>query len=150
MAFGNHQRPPAQLQDRIPLKLRGRLFLPQCIPYSRMQEWCIYGIIYHYAPFFSQKSNGDTSRTKLHDSKSSTHLITNFRRRTFQLFSMAISWWLPEDHSRTPSTWPCRSLVVNSHKDYSKGNSQRLSFISIIFKASSTHHSLDNSIGPYR
>ncbi|MBW0583551.1 hypothetical protein O181_123266 [Austropuccinia psidii MF-1] len=42
----------AQLQSRIPLKFRGRLFLPQCTPYSRIQEWCIYGIIYHYAPFF--------------------------------------------------------------------------------------------------
>ncbi|MBW0560879.1 hypothetical protein O181_100594 [Austropuccinia psidii MF-1] len=42
----------AQLQSRIPLKLRGRLFLPQCTPYSRIQEWCINGIIYHYAPFF--------------------------------------------------------------------------------------------------
>ncbi|MBW0525927.1 hypothetical protein O181_065642 [Austropuccinia psidii MF-1] len=31
---------------------RGRPFLPQCTPYSRIQEWCIYGIIYHYAPFF--------------------------------------------------------------------------------------------------
>ncbi|MBW0499240.1 hypothetical protein O181_038955 [Austropuccinia psidii MF-1] len=45
-------KPPDQLQSRIPLKLRGRLFLPQCTPYSRIQEWCIYGIIYHYAPFF--------------------------------------------------------------------------------------------------
>ncbi|MBW0514547.1 hypothetical protein O181_054262 [Austropuccinia psidii MF-1] len=51
MASGNHQRPPAQLQARIPLSFRGRIFLPQCTPYSRIQEWCIYGIIYHYAPF---------------------------------------------------------------------------------------------------
>ncbi|MBW0593286.1 hypothetical protein O181_133001 [Austropuccinia psidii MF-1] len=51
MASGNHHRPPAQLQERIPLKFRGRCFLPQCTPHSRIQEWCIYGIIYHYAPF---------------------------------------------------------------------------------------------------
>ncbi|MBW0529817.1 hypothetical protein O181_069532 [Austropuccinia psidii MF-1] len=68
----------------------------------------------------------------------------------FQLSSLAIPWWLPEDHLRTLTTWPCRSWVVNSHQDYSKGNSQRLSIISIIFKASSTQNSLDNSIGPYR
>ncbi|MBW0570984.1 hypothetical protein O181_110699 [Austropuccinia psidii MF-1] len=51
MASGSHQRPPAQLQARIPLSFRGRLFLPQCTLHSRMQEWCIYGIRYHYAPF---------------------------------------------------------------------------------------------------
>ncbi|MBW0564985.1 hypothetical protein O181_104700 [Austropuccinia psidii MF-1] len=51
MASGNHQRPPAQLQAKIPLSFRGRLFLSQFTPYSRIQEWCIYGIIYHDAPF---------------------------------------------------------------------------------------------------
>ncbi|MBW0580908.1 hypothetical protein O181_120623 [Austropuccinia psidii MF-1] len=51
MASGNYQRPPAQLRARIPLRFRGRLFLPQCTPHSRIQEWCIYGIIYHYALF---------------------------------------------------------------------------------------------------
>ncbi|MBW0557091.1 hypothetical protein O181_096806 [Austropuccinia psidii MF-1] len=50
MASGNHQRPPAQLQEMIPLSFRGRIFLSQCTPYSRMQEWCIYDIIYHSAP----------------------------------------------------------------------------------------------------
>ncbi|MBW0462526.1 hypothetical protein O181_002241 [Austropuccinia psidii MF-1] len=43
MASENHQRLPAQLPERF--------LLPQCTPYSRHQEWCIYGIIYHYAPF---------------------------------------------------------------------------------------------------
>ncbi|MBW0479085.1 hypothetical protein O181_018800 [Austropuccinia psidii MF-1] len=52
MAFGNHQTPPAQLPARFPLIFRGRLLFPQCTPYSRIQEWCIYDIIYHYAPFF--------------------------------------------------------------------------------------------------
>ncbi|MBW0583165.1 hypothetical protein O181_122880 [Austropuccinia psidii MF-1] len=50
MAPGNHQRPPDQLQARIPLKFRQSLFT-QCTPHSRIQEWCIYGIIYHYSPF---------------------------------------------------------------------------------------------------
>ncbi|MBW0481193.1 hypothetical protein O181_020908 [Austropuccinia psidii MF-1] len=52
MASGNHQRPPAQLPESFPLIIRGRLLLPQCALYSRIQEWCIYGIIYHYEPFF--------------------------------------------------------------------------------------------------
>ncbi|MBW0542110.1 hypothetical protein O181_081825 [Austropuccinia psidii MF-1] len=56
MASVSHQRPPAQLQEWIPLKFRGRLSLPQCTPHSRIQEWCIYGIIYHYAPFLLRNS----------------------------------------------------------------------------------------------
>ncbi|MBW0524176.1 hypothetical protein O181_063891 [Austropuccinia psidii MF-1] len=99
---------------------------------------------------FAQQSNGDHFRTKLGDSKSSPKSITNSKRRIFQLFSLATPWWLPEDHLRIPTTWSCRSWVVNSHQDYSKGNSQSLSIISIIVQASRAHHSLDSSIGPYR
>ncbi|MBW0552253.1 hypothetical protein O181_091968 [Austropuccinia psidii MF-1] len=51
MASSNHQRPPTQLPESFPLTLRGRFLLPQCNPYSRFHEWCIYGIISHYAPF---------------------------------------------------------------------------------------------------
>ncbi|MBW0513646.1 hypothetical protein O181_053361 [Austropuccinia psidii MF-1] len=32
-------------------QFRGRPLLHQCILYQRIQAWCIYGIIYHYAPF---------------------------------------------------------------------------------------------------
>ncbi|MBW0494934.1 hypothetical protein O181_034649 [Austropuccinia psidii MF-1] len=109
--------------------------------------------IWHNIPLctiFSQQSNGDIFRTKLGDSKSSTPSITNFKGGSFRYFSLAIPWWLPEDHLGTPMTWPCRGWVVISHQDYSKGNSQRLLIISIIFKATSTQNSLHNSIGPYR
>ncbi|MBW0552985.1 hypothetical protein O181_092700 [Austropuccinia psidii MF-1] len=99
---------------------------------------------------FAQQSNGDIFRTKLCDSKSSPQSIINFEGGSFSYFSLPIPLWLPEDHSRTPTTWPCRSRFVNSHQDYSKDNSQRLSITSIIVKKSSTQHSLDNSIGPYR
>ncbi|MBW0558105.1 hypothetical protein O181_097820 [Austropuccinia psidii MF-1] len=51
MASGNHKKTPAQLQARIPLSIRARIFLPQCTLYSRIKEWCIYCIIYHYAAF---------------------------------------------------------------------------------------------------
>ncbi|MBW0522607.1 hypothetical protein O181_062322 [Austropuccinia psidii MF-1] len=88
-------------------------------------------------------------KTKLRDSKSSPQSITNFRG-SFSYFSLAIPRQLPEDNSRTPTTWPYKSWVVNSHQDYSMGNSQMLSIISIIVKASITQRSLDNSIGPYR
>ncbi|MBW0575520.1 hypothetical protein O181_115235 [Austropuccinia psidii MF-1] len=34
----------------------GTLFIPPCTPYSRLQEWCMYGIKYHYAPFLLSNS----------------------------------------------------------------------------------------------
>ncbi|MBW0472388.1 hypothetical protein O181_012103 [Austropuccinia psidii MF-1] len=80
---------------------------------------------------FAQQSNGDIFRTKLSDPKIMPPIHHHLRRMTFQLFSLAIPWNLPEDHSRTPTTWPCRSWVFNSHQDYSKGSSQRLHNISI-------------------
>ncbi|MBW0558617.1 hypothetical protein O181_098332 [Austropuccinia psidii MF-1] len=50
MAAGNHQ-----LRKHSP-QLKGNSFIPPCTPYSRLQEWCIYGIIYHYAPFLLRNS----------------------------------------------------------------------------------------------
>ncbi|MBW0587873.1 hypothetical protein O181_127588 [Austropuccinia psidii MF-1] len=51
MASDNHQRAPTQLPERFLLTLKGRFLFPQCTPYSRFHKWCIYGIIYYYAPF---------------------------------------------------------------------------------------------------
>ncbi|MBW0573465.1 hypothetical protein O181_113180 [Austropuccinia psidii MF-1] len=67
----------------------------------------------------------------------------------------AISVWkLPGGYQRTiqgsQPPGPAGVGLSFSHQDYFKGNSQRLSIFSIIVKASSTQHSLDNSIGPYR
>ncbi|MBW0506924.1 hypothetical protein O181_046639 [Austropuccinia psidii MF-1] len=121
MTSGNHQRPPAQLQARTPLSFR------ETFPSSMHPVLKDSGVVHIWyniplCTIFSQKSNGDAFRTKLSDSKSSPQSITNFKGGSFSYLSLAIPWWLPEDHSRTPTTWPCRSWVVNSHQDYSKGN----------------------------
>ncbi|MBW0469280.1 hypothetical protein O181_008995 [Austropuccinia psidii MF-1] len=52
MAHGNLQRPPATFNQRFPLKIRDTSGPTQWAQVCRNQEWCIYGIIYHYAPFF--------------------------------------------------------------------------------------------------
>ncbi|MBW0503979.1 hypothetical protein O181_043694 [Austropuccinia psidii MF-1] len=108
MASGNHQRPPAQLQSRITLKFRGRLFLPQCTLYSRIQEWCIYGIIYHYAPFLL--------RNPMVTFPGPNYVIPNqvpnpspISEKDVLDIQSGNSLALPEDHLRTPTTWPCRS-----------------------------------------
>ncbi|MBW0503350.1 hypothetical protein O181_043065 [Austropuccinia psidii MF-1] len=55
LTSGNHQRPPNQLSKQSP-QLKGNSSIPPCTPYSRLQEWCKYGIIYHYAPFLLSNS----------------------------------------------------------------------------------------------
>ncbi|MBW0546848.1 hypothetical protein O181_086563 [Austropuccinia psidii MF-1] len=55
MACDNHQRPPDHSVS-LPLNVWGILSIPSCPSYSRLQAWCIYGIIYHYAPFLLSNS----------------------------------------------------------------------------------------------
>ncbi|MBW0467550.1 hypothetical protein O181_007265 [Austropuccinia psidii MF-1] len=61
------------------------------------REWCIYGIIYHYAPFFAQQSNVDTFRTQLRNSKSSPKSIIIFKEG---LFSYSV-WQFPGGYQKT-------------------------------------------------
>ncbi|MBW0519833.1 hypothetical protein O181_059548 [Austropuccinia psidii MF-1] len=42
-----------QLRSRkVSPPFMGRPLLHQCTPYQRIQSWCIYGIVYPYAPLF--------------------------------------------------------------------------------------------------
>ncbi|MBW0505233.1 hypothetical protein O181_044948 [Austropuccinia psidii MF-1] len=56
MASGNYQRPPATFKRDFPLNIRETLGPAQWTQVCRNQEWCIYGIIYHYASFFLRNS----------------------------------------------------------------------------------------------
>ncbi|MBW0582628.1 hypothetical protein O181_122343 [Austropuccinia psidii MF-1] len=53
MASGNHQRPPAQSKDSPPAQRKTSLSSMHSV--LKDQEWCIYGIIYHYALFLLRK-----------------------------------------------------------------------------------------------
>ncbi|MBW0462578.1 hypothetical protein O181_002293 [Austropuccinia psidii MF-1] len=145
MASGNHQRTPTQLPARSPLTLRGRFLFPQFTLYSRFHKWCIYGIIYYYAPFLLSNPMVTFSGPKLIPKS-----ITIFEGGPFR-YSV---WQFPGGYQKiiqgTQPPVPAEFGLSFSHQDYSKGNSQRLSIFSIIVKESSTQHSLDNSIGPYR
>ncbi|MBW0482106.1 hypothetical protein O181_021821 [Austropuccinia psidii MF-1] len=49
LASGHNQRPPAQAQKALPsIQEKDSPSPMHSVP--RIQEWCIYGIIYHYAP----------------------------------------------------------------------------------------------------
>ncbi|MBW0594180.1 hypothetical protein O181_133895 [Austropuccinia psidii MF-1] len=51
MASGNHQRPPAHLKNKDSPPVKGKTSFSSMHSILKDQEWCIYGIIYHYAPF---------------------------------------------------------------------------------------------------
>ncbi|MBW0514621.1 hypothetical protein O181_054336 [Austropuccinia psidii MF-1] len=81
-----------------------------------MQGWCIYGIRYHYAPFLLSNlmvtlsgpismilNKGPQKPSPISKEDSSSQHSGN-------------PWWLSEGHFRTPTTWPCRSLVGNSSR----------------------------------
>ncbi|MBW0509387.1 hypothetical protein O181_049102 [Austropuccinia psidii MF-1] len=53
--FGNHQRPPNQAKQGFP-SIQGKDFSSPMYSVPWMQEWCIYGIIYHYAPILLRGS----------------------------------------------------------------------------------------------
>ncbi|MBW0486262.1 hypothetical protein O181_025977 [Austropuccinia psidii MF-1] len=52
LASGNHQRPPARAEKAFS-SIQGRDSPSPMYSIPRIQEWCICGIIYHYAPFCS-------------------------------------------------------------------------------------------------
>ncbi|MBW0490524.1 hypothetical protein O181_030239 [Austropuccinia psidii MF-1] len=113
-------QPPDQLSLVLPLNLRGILSISPCTPYSRLQEWCIYGIIYHCAPCFAQQFNGDDFRTKVHYSNSRSQNPIPISKEDSSAHQYGIPWQVSEDYSRTPITWPCKSCVGSSIQDYSK------------------------------
>ncbi|MBW0508088.1 hypothetical protein O181_047803 [Austropuccinia psidii MF-1] len=90
MASGNPQRPPAQLKSTLPLNSRGRFPMLPCTLYSRMQEWCIYGIIYHYAPFLLSNPMVTSSGPNSMIPNQGPKIHHQFQRRTLQLISLAI------------------------------------------------------------
>ncbi|MBW0502446.1 hypothetical protein O181_042161 [Austropuccinia psidii MF-1] len=76
MASGNHQRTPATLNKEFSIKIKetsGQV--------CGNQEWCIYGIIYHYAPFFLGNSIVKFSGLHYAISNKVPRPITHFKRR---------------------------------------------------------------------
>ncbi|MBW0483227.1 hypothetical protein O181_022942 [Austropuccinia psidii MF-1] len=71
-------------------QLKGRPLLHQCTLYQRIQVWCRYGIIYHYAPFLLRNPMVIFSRPNYFFSIPVPNSITHFEGTFFQSFSLAI------------------------------------------------------------
>ncbi|MBW0546679.1 hypothetical protein O181_086394 [Austropuccinia psidii MF-1] len=120
------------------------------MPYSRMKGWCIYGIIYHYAPYFLRSpmvmfsgpismipNQGIQNPSPISKEDSSAHQSGN-------------PWWLSEDHFRTSTTRPCRSWVDNFSRIIPRAILRGYSSLNQLSRQQVLQYSLDNSIDAYR
>ncbi|MBW0578974.1 hypothetical protein O181_118689 [Austropuccinia psidii MF-1] len=119
--------PPDQLSSIFPLTLRG---IPPLLhaPHTQAGRSGAYMVLHTIS---AQKFNGDAFKTQFHLSKSRSQNPAPILKDDFLTHQYGNPWWQSEDHSRIPTTWPCRSWVGNFIQDYSKGHSQRLYIISI-------------------
>ncbi|MBW0530122.1 hypothetical protein O181_069837 [Austropuccinia psidii MF-1] len=130
--------------------VQGKTSLPSMHSILKDQEWCIYGLLYHYAPFLLTNTMVTLSGPNDVITNQVSKFITNFKGG---LFSYSV-WRFPGGYQKTISgpqqpghagvglsilTRTILRAVLRGNKSYS-----------IIVKASSTQNSLDNSIGAYR
>ncbi|MBW0514708.1 hypothetical protein O181_054423 [Austropuccinia psidii MF-1] len=112
------------------------------------QEWCIYGIIDHYAPFMLSNPMVTLSEPDYVIPNKVPSSSPFFEEG---LFSYSV-WQSPGRYQKTiqgpQPPGPTEVGLSIIHQEYYEGNSQRLSSCLIIVKVSSIQHSLDNSIGP--
>ncbi|MBW0571331.1 hypothetical protein O181_111046 [Austropuccinia psidii MF-1] len=109
--------------------------------------------IWYYIPLctiFAQQFNGDIFRTKSNDSKSRSQNPMPILKEDSSAHQSGNPWWLSEDYSRTPTTWPCRSWVGNYFSIIPRDILRGYSSFNQFSRQKVLQYSLDNSIGPYR
>ncbi|MBW0541543.1 hypothetical protein O181_081258 [Austropuccinia psidii MF-1] len=84
--------------------LKGNSSTPPCTPYSRLQEWCIYGIIYHYAQFLLSNSMVTISEPNHTFPDQGPKGPTPILKEDFLTHQSGNPWQQSEDHSRIPTT----------------------------------------------
>ncbi|MBW0518125.1 hypothetical protein O181_057840 [Austropuccinia psidii MF-1] len=137
-----------QSKDSPPVQ--GKTSLSSMHSVLKDKEGCIYGIIYHYAPFLLSNPMVTLSGPNYMIPSKVPNLspISKEEFSAIQSCNSLAATRRPFEDPQPPG--PAEVGLSFSHQDYSKRNSQRLSIFSIIVKESSIQHSLDNSIGPYR
>ncbi|MBW0558239.1 hypothetical protein O181_097954 [Austropuccinia psidii MF-1] len=123
MASGN------QLSKHSP-QFKGNSSIPPCTLYSRLQGWCIYGIIYHYAPFLLSNSMVTFSGPNSTIPTQGPKIQCPFQRRTFQLISLAIHGCNQKTIQGSQSPGPA-GVGWQFHSGLFQGHSQRLYSLSI-------------------
>ncbi|MBW0490738.1 hypothetical protein O181_030453 [Austropuccinia psidii MF-1] len=88
--------------------------------------------------------------TKFHNSKSRAQNPTPILKEDSSAHQSGNPWWLSEDNSRTPTTWPCRSWVGNYFRIIPRAILRGYSSSNKLSRKQVLQYSLDNSIGTYR
>ncbi|MBW0571104.1 hypothetical protein O181_110819, partial [Austropuccinia psidii MF-1] len=133
-----------------PLNSRGILSISPCTPYSRLQEWCIYGIIYHYAPFLlinsMVKLSGPNFTIPNQGPKSNAHLKGGFFNSSVWQSMAAIRrpFKDPNHLALQELGWQFHSWTVP------RAFSEAIQSFNHLSRHQVFQYSLDNSIGPYR
>ncbi|MBW0522043.1 hypothetical protein O181_061758 [Austropuccinia psidii MF-1] len=138
MASCNPQRPPDQLKSTLPLNSRGGFPIPPCTPYSRMQEWCRYGIKYHYAPFFLRNPMVTFSGPNCIIPNQGPKIHYQFLKEDSSAHQSGKSMAAIRRQFQDPNHLALQELGWQFFQDYSKGHSQRLFIIKSAVKAAST------------
>ncbi|MBW0549546.1 hypothetical protein O181_089261 [Austropuccinia psidii MF-1] len=137
MASGNHQSPQTQLSPSSP-QIKGKAVLSSM--YAILQYPGVVHIWY-YIPLctiFVPQSIGAIFRMQFCDSISRSQNPTPILKEESSAHQSGNPWQLPEDHSRTPSTWPCSSWVGNSFRIISRAILRVYYPFQSVFEASST------------
>ncbi|MBW0533135.1 hypothetical protein O181_072850 [Austropuccinia psidii MF-1] len=96
--------------------------------------------IWYYIPLctiFAQKFNGDIFRTQLHHSRARSQNPTPISKEDSLTHQSGNLWRQSEDHSRIPTTWPCRSWVGNSLRIIPRAILRVYKLFQSVFKESS-------------
>ncbi|MBW0563600.1 hypothetical protein O181_103315 [Austropuccinia psidii MF-1] len=96
--------------------------------------------IWYYIPLctiYAQQFNGEFFRTKFHNLNSSSQDPTPILEEDSLTHQSGNPWRQSEDHSRIPTTFPCRIWVGNFIPGYSKGILRVYSVFQSVVKASS-------------
>ncbi|MBW0558857.1 hypothetical protein O181_098572 [Austropuccinia psidii MF-1] len=149
MASGNQQRQPDHLRNPSP-QLKGDFSHSSMHPILKVA-----GVvhIWYFIPLctiFVQRLNGDIFRTKFHDSKSRSQNPMPILKEDSSAHQSGNPWRLSENHSRTPTTWPCRSWVGNYFRIIPRTILRGYSSFNQLSRQKVLQYYLENSIGSYR
>ncbi|MBW0500981.1 hypothetical protein O181_040696 [Austropuccinia psidii MF-1] len=133
-----------------PPHLQSKSSTPPCTPYSRLQEWCIYGIVYHYVPFLLSNSMVTFSVQNSMFPNQGPKIQLPFQRRTFYLISLAIYGGNQKTIQGSQSPGPA-GVGLAIHSGLFQGPfSEVIHYFNQFSRHQVFQYSLDNSIGPYR
>ncbi|MBW0551465.1 hypothetical protein O181_091180 [Austropuccinia psidii MF-1] len=96
--------------------------------------------IWYYIPLCTtsaQQFNGDAFRNQFHLSKSRSKKPTPIWKEELFTHQSGNPWWQSEDHSRIPTTLPCRGWVGNSFRIIPGAILRGFTFFQSVVKASS-------------